>query len=79
VGVVRERGEGTSQGGFGSCGGGKMRSRWNGMPSFVKAPDLVRNFARAGRACPGLPSRWGSHIGSMMSGIDSERMGRWCE
>jgi hypothetical protein len=54
-----------------------MRLRWNGMPSFVKAPDLARNFAKAGRACPGSASKWGSQVGSMMSGIDLVRVERW--
>ena len=44
-----------------------MRSMWNGMPSLVKAPDLSRNFAKAGSDRFGSASRWGCQVGFIMS------------
>ena len=51
----------------GSRGGGRMRSMWNGMLSLVKAPDLSRNFAKAGSDRFGSASRWGCQVGFIMS------------
>ena len=44
------------EGGRGSRGGGRMRSRWNGVLSLLKALDCSRKAAKAGRERLASPS-----------------------
>lgn len=53
---IEDEGKGYVHGGFLGLGGGSMRFSENGVSSFVKVPDLVRNFTRAGRRDFGSPN-----------------------
>ena len=57
--MIRPRGGKPSQGGRGSQGGGRMRFRWNGVPSLVNAPDCLRKSAKACRDRSVSPSKVG--------------------